>query len=325
MRPTKGFGLLLAFSMALGIMATTPGIAAASTYSRDGGSPATCPTPYTVLKSATKNVGSGYIKVEMVYCSAWTVVWTRAYNYTGATAWFATGVVRTVNGSVDNRYDYTNGSCPTFCIDSLGTGTKSYGAQLYWPSSVPILTFTSTAYYCTSKSPSACGTSVSVTGSPAGSGAVIANVATHYLGYGPCGLGGPGFVSPTGAYTCPAGNPLPGWCDEFAGFVWAYSGVVNTSGLTPGPIGFKDYAGTLSSTPQVGDVAVMSDPGYPVYSHVAIVTAIDSNGRVTMVGGNEGGGAGIVAVSYWTPGASKRTITPDDGKGYWVIGYSHFR
>jgi hypothetical protein len=155
----------------------------------------------------------------------------------------------------------------------------------------------------------------------ASAGSTIASVANRYVGYGACGLGGSGFVSPSGSYSCAAGNPIAGWCDEFAGFVWAKSGVVNTSGLGPGPGGFVNYAGgdPLSQTPHVGDVAVMSPKGTSTNSHVAIVTAIDSAGRVTMVGGNEGGGQGIVARSYYKAGDSERT--PVDAYHYHVKGY----
>jgi CHAP domain len=155
----------------------------------------------------------------------------------------------------------------------------------------------------------------------ASAGSTIASVANRYVGYGACGLGGSGFASPSGSYSCAAGNPITGWCDEFAGFVWAKSGVVNTSGLGAGPGGFVTYNG-LSSTPHVGDVAVMASrkdpPGETHYAHVAIVTAV-SGASVTMVGGNEGGGQGIVARSYYTAGYYQRT--PVDGKFYYVQGY----
>lgn len=306
MRPVKGFGLLVAFSMALGMMATTPGIAAASTYSRDGGSPASCPTPYTVLNSATISAGThgGYIKVEMVYCAAWSVVWTRAYNYTNGTAWLATGIVRTENGSVANRYDYTNGSCPSFCIDSLTNGTRSYGAQLYWPPLLNVVDFTSTAYYCTSNSPSACRTAISTAPLV---GAKIANLASRNLNAGPCSTnsrGYRGFDSPSGTSSCPGGQPAWGWCDEFAGWVWrAADSRVDISGLVnnTGPGAFRT-AGTTSSTPHVGDAAVMIDQ-YGMDAHVGIVTAIDGS-RVTIVSGNERGNTNVVAQDYWTPGGA---------------------
>ncbi|HEX7490455.1 MAG TPA: CHAP domain-containing protein [Candidatus Limnocylindrales bacterium] len=165
-----------------------------------------------------------------------------------------------------------------------------------------------------------------VGGSPAGgsartsAGSTIASVANRYVGYGACGLGGSGFVSPSGSYSCAAGNPIAGWCDEFAGFVWAKSGVVKTSGLGTGPGGFVTYAGgdPLSQTPHVGDVAVMSPPNTSTNSHVAIVTAV-SGTSVTMVGGNEGGGQGVVARSYYTAGNYQRT--PTDGYHYHVRGY----
>jgi hypothetical protein len=150
------------------------------------------------------------------------------------------------------------------------------------------------------------------------SGSTIGNIAPLYLGYGPCTHGG--FVSPSGTSSCNNGVPAGGWCDEFAGFVWAKSGVVDTRGLGTGPGGFVDYAGSaLSQTPHVGDVAVMSPPGTSRNSHVAIVTAVDSYGVATLVGGNEGGGQGTVARSYYWAGLYERI--PVDSYHYHVKGY----
>lgn len=150
-------------------------------------------------------------------------------------------------------------------------------------------------------------------------GSKIATIAPLYLGYTACKYGG--FVSPSGSSSCVNGVPMGGWCDEFAGFIWAKSGVVNTSGLGTGPDGFVDYGGInpLPKTPHLGDVAVMSYKGSSTNAHVAIVTAIDSSGKVTMVGGNEGGGQGKVAYSYYKAGDSERT--PVDDCHYRVRGY----
>ena len=154
--------------------------------------------------------------------------------------------------------------------------------------------------------------------SAAGARSKIATTATLYLGYTACKYGG--FASPSGSSSCVNGVPMTGWCDEFAGFIWAKSGVVNTSRLVgyPGPGGFVHY-GPVSQTPHLGDVAIMSPPGKSWNSHVAIVTAISSSGWVTMVGGNEGGGQGKVAYSYYKAGYYERE--PKDGSHYHVRGY----
>jgi hypothetical protein len=153
-------------------------------------------------------------------------------------------------------------------------------------------------------------------------GSKIATIATLYLGYTPCKYG-VGFVSPCGSSSCNGGIPKVGWCAEFAGSIWAKSGVVNTSGLGCGPGGFVGYYGKgdpLPQTPHLGDVAVMSPKDdLSKNSHVAIVTAIDSTGRVTMVGGNEGSGQGKVDYSYYKAGDSERK--PVDSCHYRVKGY----
>jgi hypothetical protein len=109
------------------------------------------------------------------------------------------------------------------------------------------------------------------------------------------------------------GCPYPGeWCAEFARWVW-YHGGANTSGLTAGAGSFYVYGQkhhTLSNTPKVGDAVVFGYNGYGYAQHVAIVVSVDtSNHTIKSVGGNERGGAGVVA---------------EDGPYNWRVGYSSY-
>ena len=109
------------------------------------------------------------------------------------------------------------------------------------------------------------------------------------------------------------GCPYPGeWCAEFARWVW-YHGGANTSGLTAGAGSFYVYGQkhhTLSSTPKVGDAVVFGYNGNGYAQHVAIVVSVNtSNHTIRSVGGNERGGAGVVA---------------EDGPYNWRVGYSSY-
>lgn len=133
---------------------------------------------------------------------------------------------------------------------------------------------------------------------PLVSGSTIASIAEGQIG-GTCG----------DYYGCPD----PGeWCSDFARWVWQQAGAYN-AGLSAASGSFYVYGlsqGTLSSTPHVGD-AVIFDYGYQGYgtaSHVALVVSVDtSNHTIYSVGGNEGGGAGVVQ---------------KDGPYNWAIGTS---
>jgi hypothetical protein len=133
----------------------------------------------------------------------------------------------------------------------------------------------------------------------AASGNTIASLATSQIG-GTCGS----------YYGC----PYPGeWCAEFARWVWGQVGL-DVPSLTAASASFYDYGtahGTLSNTPQVGDAVVF---GYIASSnwaaHVALVTQVDAtNHTIVSVGGNEGGGAGVVQ---------------QDGPYNWTLGYSSY-
>ncbi|HEU5379212.1 MAG TPA: CHAP domain-containing protein, partial [Ktedonobacteraceae bacterium] len=111
-------------------------------------------------------------------------------------------------------------------------------------------------------------------------------------------------------YGCPDSGE---WCADFAKWVWDRVGL-DVSSLTAASASFYDYGtahGTLSKdkSPQVGDAVVY---GYNASTgwaaHVALVTRVDTtNHTIVSVGGNEGGGAGIVQQDGpydWTVGGA---------------------
>jgi hypothetical protein len=141
------------------------------------------------------------------------------------------------------------------------------------------------------------GTAASQSAHASSIGDTIAAIAQQQLG-GTCG----------NYYGCP--NPGE-WCSDFARWVWSQAGA-NVSGLTGAASSFYDYGvryGTLSSTPHVGDAVVY---GYNASAdwaaHVALVTSVNAaNHTITDIGGNERGGAGVVAADgpyNWTVGGA---------------------
>ena len=109
------------------------------------------------------------------------------------------------------------------------------------------------------------------------------------------------------------GCPYPGqWCAEFGKWVWQH-GDENVSGLTGAAGSFYVYGqnhGTLSNTPKVGDAIVFNYHGGGSADHLALVVSVNTaNHTIVSVGGNERGGAGVVA---------------KDGPYNWSVGYSSY-
>ncbi|MDQ0307534.1 surface antigen [Kitasatospora herbaricolor] len=135
-------------------------------------------------------------------------------------------------------------------------------------------------------------------------GSDIAGTASSQLDRNACGNGGAGYyVSGTGQHSsCYGGTTAHAWCADFAGWVWAQNGVKNLGVLNDLANSFQTYAnnnqGGLSSTPHVGDAVFFHPGGYSSsftdYDHVAIVTAVNGNGTIDYVGGNQGGAPGAV-------------------------------
>ncbi|MFH8642491.1 CHAP domain-containing protein [Streptomyces goshikiensis] len=77
------------------------------------------------------------------------------------------------------------------------------------------------------------------------------------------------------------------WCADFGKWVWAQDGV-DVRGLTAGAGSFTGYGSGLHRTPHVGDAGVFEFNGADWASHVAIVSAVNSDGTVSTTGGNQG-------------------------------------
>lgn len=131
------------------------------------------------------------------------------------------------------------------------------------------------------------------------------------IGPGPCGLSGDGYyAADTGqADSCSDGGYAHAWCADFAGWVWQQAGVLGLGDLNDLAQSFYEYGknnGTTSDTPAVGD-AVYYHPDSESLSntgddHVAIVVAVNDDGTIDTVGGNERPGDGVVQEDVHMPG-----------------------
>ncbi|MEU1290673.1 FG-GAP-like repeat-containing protein [Kitasatospora sp. NPDC005856] len=111
-------------------------------------------------------------------------------------------------------------------------------------------------------------------------GSNIVGIAEANLGHGACdtnSAGGSGYYGSCGE----------SWCADFARWVWAQNGV-NVSGLTAGAGSFAQYGSGMHSTPRVGDAAVFNYDGNGYAEHVSLVVAVNSDGTVSTIGGNQG-------------------------------------
>lgn len=141
-------------------------------------------------------------------------------------------------------------------------------------------------------------------------------------GYGPCGASGAGYyAADTGqSGSCSDGGEAHSWCADFAGWVWQQAGVADMDGeLNDLAESFYDYGlshGTTSSSPAVGDVVYYHPESesltYTGDDHVAVVVAVNSDGTIDTVGGDEGDGN--VQEDYEMPGQIGTGVwTGDDG------------
>lgn len=149
-------------------------------------------------------------------------------------------------------------------------------------------------------------------------------------------LGGSAFDGSCAGYN---GKPEY-WCADFAMWVWQNSGLYS-AGLTAGAGSFAVYGqtnGTLhtsaSYVPQPGDAVVYDYDGKSYADHVAIVTAINSDGSVVTANGDWNGGASSSEVVFATNSsvvsvtipASQRAVgtipsTVDPGAHYRISAY----
>ena len=140
-------------------------------------------------------------------------------------------------------------------------------------------------------------------------------------------LGGSEFTN-----SCSGGGEL--WCADFAMWAWANSGL-STTGLTAAACSFYVYGqnnGTLHTSttyvPQPGDAIVYDYTGDGVADHVAIVTAVNSDGSVVTANGDFGGTpnssnqvfsdtssvvSATISESQRSVGSEPSTVDPADG------------
>ncbi|MCX4779162.1 CHAP domain-containing protein [Streptomyces sp. NBC_01264] len=126
----------------------------------------------------------------------------------------------------------------------------------------------------------------------------IAATARAEEGNGACAHGGYD-GGPNQYNSCSNGRTAHAWCADFAGWVWARNGVTGLATLTDGAASFMAYGkkyGTITNTPHVGDAVVFDYNGSDWAAHVALVTGV-SGDKVTITGGNQGGGAGHVSTA----------------------------
>lgn len=117
------------------------------------------------------------------------------------------------------------------------------------------------------------------------------------------------------------------WCADFAKWVWANSGL-DTSGLTAAAQSFYSYGqshGTFHSTAQPGDAVVYSSSPGGYADHVAIVTAVNSDGSVVTANGDWGGESGSMAHFAVTSSTVKITIPAASAStGSWVSAANYY-
>lgn len=130
-------------------------------------------------------------------------------------------------------------------------------------------------------------------------------------GPGPCGLSGDGYdADGTGqSNSCSDGGYAHAWCADFAGWVWQQAGVAGLGGLNDLAQSFYQYGtdnGTTSNTPAVGDMVYYHADSESLSDtaddHVAVVVAVNGDGTIDTVGGNETKGDGIVQEDIHMPG-----------------------
>ena len=125
----------------------------------------------------------------------------------------------------------------------------------------------------------------------------IAEIARANVGRGACSTNSAGSKAFDSSCTGNGGEPEY-WCADFARWVWAKAGASYTSDLTAAAGSFYVYGQahrTLHSKPAVGDAVVFNYAGHGYADHVAIVTAVYSNGTIETVSGDWNGESGSEA------------------------------
>src|SRR5262249_61408514 len=91
--------------------------------------------------------------------------------------------------------------------------------------------------------------------------------------------------------SCHGNSGLPEfWCADFAKFVWAQAGALNTDVLTPAAASFADYGRLRRNNPKVGDAVLFNyDKKNHFAEHVSIVVRVNPDGTIVTIGGDERG------------------------------------
>ncbi|UJB39726.1 CHAP domain-containing protein [Streptomyces sp. A1-5] len=113
----------------------------------------------------------------------------------------------------------------------------------------------------------------------------IVTVANANLDHHACDANSTGAQGYNSSCTGAGGSP-ENWCADFASWVWAQAGF-NVNGLTPAAGSFGQYGAGLHPDPHVGDAVVFNYNGNGYADHVAIVTAVNPDGTIESIGGNE--------------------------------------
>ncbi|MEO9238831.1 MAG: CHAP domain-containing protein [Jatrophihabitantaceae bacterium] len=140
-------------------------------------------------------------------------------------------------------------------------------------------------------------------------------------------LGGTGFAT-----SCTGNGGQPEyWCADFARWVWGHEGVSYTADLNALAASFYSYGskhGTLTKTPAVGDAAVFNATSTSTTNihHVAIVTAVNADGTVTVENGDFGGESGSEAHFASTSSVVRTVInatvgTKSSSEGQYLVDY----
>jgi hypothetical protein len=145
----------------------------------------------------------------------------------------------------------------------------------------------------------------------------IVKIAEANLGKKACdtnSAGGKGYYSSSNG----AGGKPEAWCADFVKWVWAQAGV-NVAGLTPAAGSFGEY-GPVVGTPQVGDAVLYNYNGRGYADHVTLVVAVNANGTMVRIGGDEGNHTSFATTTVDRDGPFKSAVGSTDS-GQRLSGY----
>jgi hypothetical protein len=125
----------------------------------------------------------------------------------------------------------------------------------------------------------------------------IVQTALANVGKGACSKNSTGSRDFDSSCTGNDGHPEY-WCADFARWVWAHAGAKDVDQLDAAAGSFYTYGekhGTVHKTAAVGDAVVFDYKGGGVADHVALVTKVESDGRIETVSGDWNGESGSEA------------------------------